>query len=256
MRNRELKQRNDELDQFSSVVSHDLKEPLRAITGFAALLQESLAAGEFESMESDLEKIVSAGSRMQRMINGLLQLGRLGANGIKPRSVRIEEVIQHALEILRGRMDETGARVDVRVPRRAVWWVDPDLSLHLVSNLLSNAIKHSGPGPRPHVEIGTREVAEETRLLVRDHGPGVPYEQRERIFQPFHRLNTSQEGSGVGLAICRKVVEVSAGRIWIEQPPGGGALFCAALPRRRPEVIECAQVEAQGCISSMIHSAF
>jgi len=222
--NADLEVRNRELDEFTYVASHDLQEPLHKLSAFCELLQEDIRKGEQEEVSRDLQVLSSAAQRMRRLVQDLLALSRSGRQNMKWEEVDLDEIVNLALDALALRVEETGAQI----VRRQLPVVQGDKSLltQLYQNLISNALKFRGEEP-PRIELSAENVRGRWILGVADNGIGLKPEHAERIFVPFERLHErgEYEGTGIGLAICRKIVQRHAGRIWVESEPGKGAHF-------------------------------
>jgi signal transduction histidine kinase len=228
----ELEQRNEELDQFTYVASHDLQEPLRKLIAYSELL--SMDAGEALPAEArtDLDFIVDAATRMQTLVQDLLALSRTSRKQIEPRRVDLDVCITEVLESLGLALDEAGAQVlRDRVPERI--WAEPALLRHVYLNLISNAIKFRSPGRPLTIRLTCKAEAGSYVLGVRDNGLGIPERYHEHVFAPFRRLHTKEEieGTGIGLAICRAAVERLGGEIGVRSEEGVGSLFWFRLPR-------------------------
>lgn len=260
---RELARSNKDLEQFAHVTSHDLKEPLRMVTGFTSLLKER-CAGRLDSKALEYIGLASeAAGRMQRMVDDLLAYARAGrANTVEP--VDINVVVDSALQNLKMAIDESGAMI-TRDPLPTLSGHAPGLT-QLFQNLIGNAIKFRSHGTRPEIHIGTKRMPEQEHpspgsrkgntvvqmpdsgsltlqnyhgsqsafwlFSVRDNGIGIDPRFMDRIFMIFQRLHTRDEypGSGVGLAICKKIVEQHGGHIWVDSTPGKGSVFSFTLP--------------------------
>lgn len=231
--NASLRRRNEDLDEFTHIASHDLQEPLRKLTAFSALLAEDLGRDLPEAAARDLAFITDAAARMQRLVQDLLALSRAGRQAIRRERVALGDCVDEALRDLALRVEETRALIH-RDPLPEVWG-DRTMITQLYQNLLSNALKFTVPGRRPEIAITCERRDGALVLGVRDNGIGVASEQAEQIFSPFVRLHGrgEYEGSGIGLAICRKVVERLGGEIWLESSPGAGAHFRFTLSERR-----------------------
>ncbi|HEX9185844.1 MAG TPA: ATP-binding protein [Vicinamibacteria bacterium] len=229
-KNVELEAKNTELERFTYTVSHDLKSPLVTILGFLGYAERALAAGDPAAAARDLERIRSASTRMQALLADLLELSRIGRVAAPRREVPAEGLVREALALLEGRVAAVGAEVRVEPALPAVFG-DPGRVREVIQNLVENALASVSGQPRPLVEIGSRgrDDAGRVVLFVRDNGKGVPPEHRERIFGLFEKLDPASEGTGIGLTIARRVVEVHGGRIWVESE-GQGATFCFTLP--------------------------
>ena len=232
--NRELVALNAELDDFTYVASHDLQEPLRTLTAFSGLLQKDLGESLPERAAQDLGFITDAAKRMQTLIKDLLVLSRAGRVAKKREKVSLSECADLALEALAIRVKETGAEV-ARDELPAVWG-DLTLITELYQNLIGNALKFSAD-QRPIIRLTVEEREGDQIFGVKDHGIGIEPKYAQEIFKPFRRLHgrSSYEGSGIGLAICRKIVERHGGKIWVESEPGKGAHFRFTIQHRRRE---------------------
>lgn len=228
---RSLALSNAELQEYAYAASHDLQEPVRTIMGFTQLLKRRYYERMGPEADEFIDFIVEGAERMRRQIQDLLAYARLGRSDTPVHSVDMDAVLAEALEALHGAIAESGARIDagplpkVRGTR--------DGMVRLMQNLIGNAIKFAMPGQAPHVEIVAMPAHRGwTKVVVRDHGIGIEPDYHERIFHMFERLHPRDqvEGSGIGLAICRKVVELQGGRLWVESRPGEGAAFHFLLP--------------------------
>lgn len=229
--NRHLAAKNEEMSQFLYTVSHDLKSPLVTCRGFIGLLREDLSEGRLDEIEDFARRVDDAASHMSRMIDDLLHLYRLGRSVRSPRPIDLRQVATDLREEYGTRLAEKGAELVIasNLPERIV--ADPVAFKRALDNLLTNALKYACGGPVKTLTLGGAVEAEEVRIFLRDHGPGVPAAHRERIFQLFQRLAPAGiEGSGVGLASVAKVMRLHGGRAWVEETPGGGATFWLAFP--------------------------
>lgn len=224
-----LERSNRELEQFAFMASHDLQEPLRKIQVFGDLLLDR--AHSLEGPEREyLDRMRNAAGRMREMINGLLQLSRVNTQSMPFTDIDLSQVTHEALSDLAVQSRETGGHVDVD----ALPVVKGDaLQLRqLMQNLIGNALKYHKPGIPPRVKISASQTADTAQIFVEDNGIGFEQEHAERIFQPFQRLvgRSQYEGSGMGLAICRKIVERHGGEISAQSEPGQGTTFIIRLP--------------------------
>lgn len=222
-KNRELGRRNQELDEFTYIASHDLQEPLRKLCAYADLLETDLGGAIPDRAREDLGFIVDAAQRMQVLIQDLLSLSRTSRKVLDLGVVHMDACVEQALGSLSIALEESGARVqsDLLPPVLG----DHTLLMHLYQNLIGNALKFCDPSRAPVVHL-THNVDEAGRSVfgVRDNGIGIPVAYREQIFAPFRRLHGRGEyaGSGIGLAICRRAVERLGGEIWVEPAEDGG----------------------------------
>jgi PAS domain S-box-containing protein len=241
----ELRQSNTELAQFAYVASHDLKEPLRKVASFCQLLKERYRGKLDADGERYIEYAVDGTRRMQALITALLELSQVGSRDRPLSAVDSTSACDVALENLRTAIDECGA--DVARGALPVVVGDETQLVQLFQNLVGNAIKFRGPRPS-EVRIDAVRRDGEWSFSVRDNGIGIDPTQRDRVFGIFQRLHTREEypGTGIGLAICKKIVERAGGRIWIESAPGEGTTFQFTMPsppeqespsRRRSEAL-------------------
>ncbi len=223
----ELGGRNVELERFAYTVSHDLKAPLITIRSFAGFLEKDVAAGDLERFHLDTERIRAAAGRMLRQLEDLLNLARAG-RALGPRSrVAMSEIAREAAENL-----PALARAELLIPKELPCVsVDRARMVEVLQNLLGNAIKFMGDEPRPRIEVGARASTADTVFFVADNGVGIEPRHHESVFGLFERLQPQLDGSGVGLAVARRVVELHGGRIWVEsEGRGRGSRFCFTLP--------------------------
>lgn len=226
----ELEAKNAELERFVYTVSHDLKSPLVTIVGFLGYLEEDLKRGDMDVLRKDIQRIYLAAYKMQDLLKDLLELSRIGRAMNPPQRISFAELAEEALDLTEGRLQERGARTVIQ-PDLPVVHGDRQRLLELLQNLVDNAAKYMGDQTNPTIEIGQlgREGNKST-LFVRDNGMGIAPEYHERIFGLFNKLDPSVDGTGVGLAIAKRIVEFHGGRLWVESEPGKGATFYFTLP--------------------------
>jgi signal transduction histidine kinase len=216
----ELEAKNAELERFVYTVSHDLKSPLVTINGFLGYLQRDAMSGNMERMRTDLERITDATDKMQRLLNELLELSRIGRMMNPPEEAPFGEIVNEAVALVHGQIEARGVEVQIA----------PDLRLvEVVQNLLDNAVKFMGEQSHPRIEIGMRgaDAHRAPVFYVRDNGVGIEPQYHEKVFGLFNKLDPHTDGTGVGLALVKRIVEVHGGRIWIESEGGGqGTTFC------------------------------
>jgi light-regulated signal transduction histidine kinase (bacteriophytochrome) len=225
-----LKRSNAELEQFAYVASHDLQEPLRGIAGFAQLIQHRYQ-GQLDSRADEyITHIVDGTQRMQTLINDLLAYSRIGRRGEPIQVIEAEAALQASLENLNLAIQEYGASITSEgLPTVQA---DPTQLIQLFQNLIGNALKFRAERT-PHIHIGATAAGDFWQFSVHDNGIGIEPQYFERIFQVFQRLHTRREykGTGIGLAICKKIVERNGGRIWVESEVGQGTTFYFTLPK-------------------------
>ena len=226
----ELKRSNAELEQFAYVASHDLQEPLRMVASYAQLLGRRYEAKLDGDAREFMAYIVDGASRMKQLIEDLLAYSRVGTKGAEFKRVNAEDALKRALFNLRVAIQEAGAVV-TNDPLPTLSGDEVQLG-QLLQNLMSNALKFRSDSV-PRIHIGVTESAKEYTFEVRDNGIGIEPQYYERIFMVFQRLHNKGEypGTGIGLAICKKVVERHGGRIWVESRPGAGSSFYFTLPK-------------------------
>lgn len=236
--NQALAQKNAELDEFTYVASHDLQEPLRKLTSFSELLRVDLGSDLPVAAARDLDYITDAAKRMQNLVQDLLGLSRAGRRELKRERVSLSDCVVWALAALATRIEETNA--EIRCDELPEVDGDPTLLTQLFQNLIGNALKFILPECAPEIRVTVERNGAELIVGVCDNGIGIASEHADQIFVPFKRLHGRSEydGSGIGLAICRKTVERHGGRIWVDSRPGAGAHFRFTLSADQ-ENLEC-----------------
>jgi signal transduction histidine kinase/ligand-binding sensor domain-containing protein len=223
----ELEQRNKELERFAYTVSHDLKAPLITIRSFAGFLEKDAEAGDPARLRLDVDRIKLAAARMLRLLEDLLELARAGRALGSVAPVAMSEAAREAAD----QLPDLGRAELVIAPELPVVTGDRARLVAVLQNLLENAAKFSAVGKRPRIEVGARDERGTTVYFVADNGVGIEPRFQEAIFGLFERLDPEAEGTGVGLAIVRRVVELHGGRVWVESEGAGlGARFCFTLP--------------------------
>ena len=229
---RELERSNSELEQFAFVASHDLQEPLRMVRGYTQLLAKRYKGKLDANADEFIAYVVDGVARMQDLINGLLLYSRVSTQATHFEPNDCSALFDQALSNLQSAIQESGAVV-TRDSLPIVMGDSLQLA-QLFQNLLGNAIKFHDGGP-PHVHVSAEPGEEEWLFAVRDNGIGIDPQYAERIFGIFQRLHGRNEypGTGIGLAICKKIVDRHGGRIWVESEPGKGATFYFTVPAGR-----------------------
>jgi signal transduction histidine kinase len=226
----ELRRSNAELEQFAYVASHDLQEPLRKVASFCQMLERRYGDQLDDRGRQYIDFAVDGAKRMQVLINDLLTFSRVGRVNDTTEPVDLERAFAKALANLSGRLEDTGGRVE-HDPLPTVTG-DPTLLSMLFQNLVGNALKFSDPGRTPLVRVSVEEREADWLFAVEDNGIGLDPQFAEKIFVIFQRLHNREQygGTGIGLAVCKKIVEYHGGRIWLDPEYEGGARFAFTLP--------------------------
>ncbi|MEA3323998.1 MAG: ATP-binding protein [Euryarchaeota archaeon] len=228
---KELEAKNSELERFTYTVSHDLRSPLTTIQGFANVLRMDLEKGKTERVEKNLKYIENGIIKMARLLNDTLELSRIGRVANPSEDVPFGELVSEAMEQTSEQVKSGGVEISVSGELPAVH-VDRMKLVEVLVNLIENSIHYMGAEPRPKIDIGCRidNNEDETIFFVRDNGIGIDQEAHENVFELFYKLDRSTKGTGAGLAIAKRIIEVHEGRIWIESEKGKGCTVCFTLP--------------------------
>jgi light-regulated signal transduction histidine kinase (bacteriophytochrome) len=226
-----LARSNAELEQFAYVASHDLQEPLRMVSSYVELLQERYGTQLDANAHKYIDYAVEGATRMQALIAALLEYSRVARKAYEPRPVALERAIERALFNLRVSIQEAGAVI--RHDALPAVMADADQLAQLYQNLIGNALKFRRAGVTPEITLGATSDGLYWNLAVQDNGIGIEPRYAERIFAIFQRLHTRTEypGTGIGLSICKSIVERNGGRIWVESERGKGSTFRFTLPK-------------------------
>jgi len=225
-----LEQKNAELERFTYTVSHDLKSPLITIRGFLGLLEEDALKGDIPRLRNDIVRISSASDKMQTLLSDLLALSRIGRISSPPELIAFGTIAQEAAELLEGSLRKRNVGIEI-APDLPEVYVDHTRIREVLVNLIENALKFMGDQPEPMIRIGRTQNSEEPVFFVEDNGIGIEPQYREKIFGLFEKLDARTEGSGVGLAIVKRIIEVHGGSIWIESEGAGkGTTVFFTLP--------------------------
>jgi PAS domain S-box-containing protein len=226
---KELQDKNAELERFTYTVSHDLKSPLITIKGFAGALLHDVTAGRHQRLENDLRRIADAADKMGGLLGNLLELSRVGRIINPPSDVNFVELAEEVVGLLTGTITEHKVIVVVQ-PDLPVVYGDQRRLAEVLQNLIENSVKFMGIQQNPRIEIGTRKDGETNVIYVRDNGIGIDPRYHETVFGLFNKLDTGTQGTGIGLALVRRIIEIHGGKVWVEsQGKGFGATFCFTL---------------------------
>lgn len=231
-RTRALKMSNQNLQEFAYIVSHDLKEPLRTISGFITLIKKELARKNFsdEQVEEYTNYVLRGTVQMEELINDILAYSKL--NVVEKRSVEVDlsDIVSEVLDVLSRSIEES--KVEIVLEELTEVRGERHLLIQLYQNLISNAIKYRHDDRPLKITIGCHKEGEFVNCYVKDNGIGIPEKYFDTIFQAFKRLHSKvkYEGTGIGLAICKKIVEIHGGSLWVESKEGEGSSFYFTLP--------------------------
>ena len=226
---RQIEEKNKELEEFTNVASHDLREPLNSIISLTELLMHSKSDQLDEEGKKMLDYISKSSTRMSEMIIGLLEYARMGKSKELTR-VNLDELVKTVLIDLESSINSSNSKIYVdTLPEIMAYAMEMRL---LFQNLISNAIKYRNPDIAPEIAVSARQVKKGWEFVVTDNGIGIPENQKENIFNLFHRLHARNkyEGTGIGLAHCRKIAELHNGKIWVESEIGKGSSFYFFIP--------------------------
>jgi signal transduction histidine kinase len=228
---RELEAKNAELERFGYTVTHDLKAPLVTIRGFADYVERDVREGRTDRLAADVRRIAEAVGKLQQLLDELFEVSRAGRPVGPPVAAPGEEIVQEALRLLGG--DHSAARSRVRISGPLpVLFGDRARLVQVFRNLLDNAVKFAAGAAEPLVTVEARPPVDGKAVLaVRDNGIGIEPRHRDRVFDLFEKLDPRGEGSGIGLAVVRRVVESHGGRVWLEsEGRDAGTTACVTLP--------------------------
>ncbi len=238
VKNAEVEAKSAEMERFTYAVSHDLKSPLFTIQGFLGYLERHLESGDLEQAGRDIRRLRATAAKMEELLHELLELSRIGRIADEPQEVDLGELAREAAELVAGRIAERGVEVVIS-PRLPAVVGDRRRLLQVLQNLIDNAVKYLGDASAPRLEIGVAEDAARPQsgeadpvFYVRDNGAGIDPRHHRRIFDLFRQLDPEAEGTGMGLVLVKKILEVHGGRIWVEsEGEGRGSTFYFTIPR-------------------------
>ena len=225
----ELEAKNSELERLIYTVSHDLKSPMITIRGFLGVLEKDAAEGNIERMKADITRINAAAEKIQQLLDEILELSRIGQLVNLPEEAALGDIAHEAVEVVAGRINDRGVQVKIS-PDLPVVCGDRLRLRDVLQNLIDNAAKFMGDQPEPLIEIGARPDDDKTVFYVRDNGMGIEPRYHEKVFELFDQLEPNKEGTGVGLALVKRIVELHGGTIWVEsEGRGRGSTFCFTI---------------------------
>jgi signal transduction histidine kinase len=236
-RTAELATKNEEMEQFLNTVSHDLKNPIVTCLGLLGMVRTDLQAGNTNETLDSVARIERSVTRMRHLIEDLLNLSRIGRVRFELTTVSLLQMIRTIREELTPRLTEAGVVLDIADDLPTVK-ADERWMTEVFENLITNALKYGCDNLHPRITVGCANTEGEARIFVRDNGRGIDPKDHAQIFEPFKRLRSDKEGSGMGLAIVVRIVKMHGGRVWIESQPGQGAAFWVALPMAEAEPVE------------------
>lgn len=222
----QLEAKNADLEVFSYAVSHDLRGPLLTIKGLLKWIERDAKNANFKRLEENMSTIFRSADRMERLITDLLKLSRVANLQDELQEMSFEEIVWEALELLAGKITQSNVKIDIQNGFPKVC-ASRDKLLTILQNLIENAVKYMGPQTEPRIKIGFRNDGEEIVFFVEDNGIGVDPKNLSKIFGLFAKLDENSEGTGIGLAMLKRILEAGHGRIWLEsQGIGYGCRFC------------------------------
>lgn len=226
----EMEAKNAELERFTYTVSHDLKSPLITIKGFIGMLQQDIESGDTENIADDMAEITAAADRMNDLLEELLELSRIGRLVNPPEEVSLEELTGEATRMLQGAISEKNVTFTFMEDMPTIY-VDRPRFVEVMQNLIENAVKYMGETSSPEIEVGALKLDGEVTCWVKDNGIGISPRYREKVFGLFEKLDQSSPGTGIGLAIVKRIIECHNGRIWVESAgEGTGSTFYFTIP--------------------------
>ena len=227
----DLEVKNAELERFTYTVSHDLKSPLITIGGYLGYLEQDARNGNMERLEKDIAYINKAAGQMKSLLDKVLELSRIGRVVNPPVAVSFKEIVDDAVALVQHQLDNAAIQIKV-AENFPIVQVDRVRLVEVVQNLVDNAIKFTQDQPNPHIEIGYAEQSAEQFFYVRDNGIGIDARYHEKVFGLFEKLNPASNGTGVGLALVKRIIEFHQGRVWVESnTENTGVTFNFTLPR-------------------------
>jgi signal transduction histidine kinase len=225
-----LSDKNAELERFTYTVSHDLKSPLVTVKTFLSYLEQDLARPDQERVKQDVAYMHTATDKMSLLLEELLNLARIGRKMNPPERIPFKELAQEVVRLVAGRISSGGVEVQV-ADANVVLKGDCPRLMEVWQNLVENACKFMGNQPKPRIEVGVEQNGSDVVFFVRDNGMGIDPRYLEKVFGLFEKLDPKAEGTGMGLALVKRIVELYKGRVWVESAGlGQGTKFLFTLP--------------------------
>lgn len=233
----QVQQKNEEMEQFVYTVSHDLKAPLVTSTSFIGFLREDIAKQNYVEVPDSLDRLEKAHKRMQELISDLLQLSRVGRMDLNIEQIQLVQLLNEVLdsnsELLKEKKVKTtlfGEDLTIQADHKRITQV--------FDNLVNNAIKYASDVPTPEIQFFFKDFPDEIQVCVKDNGPGIEPQYHKKIFGLFQRLETDKEGTGVGLTIVSRIIQLHGGRVWVNSDRGQGAEFWVSVPKKQRRSIQ------------------
>ena len=234
---RKLEEKNSELERFTYTVSHDLKSPLVTIKGFIGLLKRDIKDANSERIENDLSNISAASDKMASLLEDLLELSRVGRVASNPEKISLNELFEEAAFLVNGQVEESNARINIAANMPSIY-ADRHSMTEVAQNLLDNAIKFRSADVEPVIEIEASCEKSQIVCRVRDNGIGIDPKYQDKIFGLFDRLDLSLEGTGIGLALVHRIIELHDGKLSVESDgEGSGSTFIFSLPELESKAV-------------------
>ncbi|MCI5122271.1 MAG: sensor histidine kinase, partial [Candidatus Electrothrix sp. AUS4] len=233
----ELRRSNEELEQFVYTVSHDLKSPIVTSMGFISIIRKLTGQGKYEQAVAKLDRVAKANERMSQLIRDLLELSRVGRIDLDKKAIDLSELLGEFIDNQSVRLRSLDFSVEITSDLPKIYGNESRI-LQVFENILSNALKYVHNKEGAKLEIYAQDDEEWWHIFCKDNGPGIPPEYHEKIFGLFYRLDANEEGTGVGLAIVKKIMKYHRGDIQVDPRTGRageGAVFCLSFPRYQPE---------------------
>lgn len=234
----EVGKKNSEMEQFVYAVSHDLKSPLVTSLSFLSFLKDDFEKKNYAELPDFIERIEKAHHKMQRLIDDLLDLSRIGRIPLAIELIPLFDLLSEIKEDVSEELNANHITFDIP-PNLPTIMADRKRLTQVFENLIGNAIKYASSVSGPKIEILIKDLTDEFQIAIKDNGPGISPEFHKKVFELFQRLQSDKQGTGVGLAIVARIMDLHGGRAWVESLPGSGAEFWISLPKKvKKEIID------------------